>query len=206
MNRKCSIQIIPFKGIGLSLVFFLSILSCSNDKTSISEENTIIKKGRVGPVAVGADIDGLQLDSLGWSISEQYRADSRDVIEQVEFVIDDNEETLLELMRVYDENTGDYTSEIGAIAMTTSKFKTENGITVGATLRSILNRGVDVDAFYSKISDAFWLHINGLDGVSFILDQEAYIGNKSLLGENNIDMLDLSDFKPNAKVIKIMVY
>ena len=191
----------------LAGVFALTFLfSCQQQQKTIPAELTEITTGRVGPIFVDSDMNDIDLSPLGWSMSGQYRSSGRDVLEPVALVMDEDEKVLMELMRVFDDEAQSFTDKIGAIAVVSPIFKTEDGVHTGMTLRAILDKGLEAEPYYSGISETFWLRLSNHEGINFIIEPEAYTGDTHQIGKENIDLLEIGDFAPNGKITKILVY
>ena len=95
---------------------------------------------------------------------------------------------------------------IVAIELYAPDFKTDQGFHVGITLEEAKKIHPNSKIYYSYVSDMFQLKINKYPNVGFILNNNAFIGDKSILMESDWVEIEWNNFTANTKVEKVMIF
>lgn len=167
---------------------------------TIAAENTLISNNSVGDFAIGNAIDAGNYTLTEASIT---LTDEGEEWTETVYNISDNNIELMVLKPEYDFEVGDFTNNIGEIIVISDKFKTAEGIGVNATISQFTSKYPNYKIWYSYIGgDKFVIANPDLDA-QFLLDEKDYNGKIQVTGEET--PLNISDFNPNAKIVKVIV-
>lgn len=167
-------------------------------KEEIKIENTLISSNSVGEFNIGEEIS-----AKNYSIEESVitRMDEGEEWTEPVFNISENESPLMVLKPKYDFETNDYTKNIGEIVVIASKFKTEKGIGVNATISEFIAQYPNYNISFTYIGgDMFVIETPDLNAW-FLLDENGYTKEIQVTGEATL--LKFGDFKPDTKIVKI---
>ena len=102
------------------------------------------------------------------------------------------------------ENGGSYLAN--RIVAKCSMFKDGKGIHVGSSLTNFYKAYPRANAYYSYVSEKFWLQ-NGVDAnLQYIFPDDAFRGNRDDLGESDIVELSATDLNTALGITEIILF
>ncbi|MBN1252718.1 MAG: hypothetical protein JXR51_11405 [Bacteroidales bacterium] len=92
------------------------------------------------------------------------------------------------------------------ITILSPKYKNNQGLGVGCKLSQILTVYNDFEIFYSYVSGNFVVYSKQIENLQFIIDSNAYKGDKKKLNNSDIIILKHEDFIEDAEITKIRIF
>lgn len=171
-----------------------SFLLAQFGSTKITDQN-------IGDVQVRKSIHKLRNNHKAWMIKQDVRIVNDD--KEIIYKIFEGEKLIFEIEPMFDRKTMRYTDKIDKITTYSSKYKTSKGISVGATLQSVLAKYANRSII--KDSNGNLLVNNSDEYMSLIIDPKSYIGRTSKLTNEAINFLK-EDFNTTAQIIAIKIF
>ncbi len=163
--------------------------------------NYRISDKSAGDFKIGDPVPSLSSEPLNIKSETRTETAEGETYEETFYMVSQNGEALLELLPGYDE-TGDQTNNIGEIVVFSAQFKTDKGIGTGATLEEFIKTYPQYKLWYTYVSGMYVVETEGL-AVQFILNGDDFTGKAEITSD--MIMLNPSDFKPNAKIVKLRI-
>jgi hypothetical protein len=112
----------------------------------------------------------------------------------------------LEVYPNWIDQTGEYGDLIEEIIIFSKSLKTETGIGVGNTLEQFANSYPQYTLWYTYVSDRFLIDTDNLKNIQFSVSQADFIGEKDKLGNSDMDLLKIGQFKNNTQITSIRIF
>ncbi|HET8839369.1 MAG TPA: hypothetical protein VFM82_10295 [Flavobacteriaceae bacterium] len=170
------------------------------EKTEIQKSNNwpkFISESHVGKYSIG---ELLPTSSEIYEIEKekQTRFTESGPEEEIVYVLSRNDSE--ELLLKSETPAGKTIDEIFVLS---ENYKTKEGIGVNSSLRDFINTYPDYKLWYTYVSDRYVLE-NSKSNIQFLLDKNDFIGKTET---NDVKVpVKASDFKEDAKIIKIRLY
>jgi hypothetical protein len=168
--------------------------------TTSTTEDYLIKENSAGQFTIGQQIpfpaDDIQKKYLS-------KATEEGETEEPVYVVTKNEQEIMQIIPQYDYEKEAFNNNIGEIIILSDKFKTTAEIGVNTTIEEFVEKYPDFSIWYTYVSGAYVIETRSINNVQFLLDENDFTGKLEISSE--ITTLKLSDFKPNAKIIKIRI-
>lgn len=176
-------------------------LTRKEEKKSIETVNYRVSDKSAGDFKIGDPIPSPSSEPLNIKSETRTETAEGETYEETIYMISRNGEALLELLSGYNE-TGDETNNIGEIVVFSAQFKTAKGIGIGSTLEEFIKTYPKYKLWYTYVSGMYVVETEGL-AVQFILSADDFTGKTEITSD--MIMLNPSDFKPNAKIVKLRI-
>jgi hypothetical protein len=112
----------------------------------------------------------------------------------------------LEVYPNWIDQSSEYGDLIEQIIIFSKSLKTETGIGVGNNLEQFVNSYTQYTLWYTYVSDSFVIDTDNLKNIQFSVSQEDFIGEKDKLGNSDMDLLNISQFKNNTQIKSIRIF
>lgn len=206
------------------MILFMVVVSCKDSPEKISTEietktpfnikiktktpikiptvpTYSIRENQVGLFKIGYNIPTISAVYKIDKIEKTRATDSGPVTETVYVLSQNNTKGLLLLPKEKAKNN--VKKIIDEIWVLSEKYKTKEGIGVGASLKDFQKAYPNFNIWYTYVSDRFIIE-NEKSSVQFILNEKDFIGKMEV---DRVKVpLKISDFRRNAQIAKIRVY
>ena len=208
-------------GLLISLVF-----ACNNSNTTENSAKKIVDTTTIKKIEVAVETpseivkkkaplpekifriseSGVEGISFDGNISEDLFEAGFEPKKETKTVSEEGTEYEVSITKVFkDKKLAAVISDRSTIEIITNDFLTPENLGVGILLKDVLETYKGSELGYSYISERYFIENNKYN-LSFILNPKDFIGDESKLGRTDYDILKLSDFKEDARVVAVFVY
>lgn len=178
-----------------------------NEVVSTKEfiENYLIEGSSAGDFKVGGEML-FPKDNQNVKVEKQINTfmEEGNEFKEMEYKLLENAKTLIVLKADYDSETELASKNISDIKVFSDKFKTAQGIGVGATLDEFILKYPNYKIWYTYVSDRYVLDTEELENVQFMLNKNDFTSEIKNTGD--IMYLKKGDFKPTTKIALIRIF
>jgi len=158
---------------------------------------TEISSGKAGDYKLGDNIEDLTL--LNSQTMNSVDVHVGEGMYETRWFIKDNNIDLVKL-------SSDDSKRITEIEVLSPLYKTPEGIGTGSSLVQLQEAYSDIVLWYTYVSDRFVAETGSLKNIQFIIDPDAFTGDRDMLYASDMVELSTDQFSADAKVKTIRVF
>ena len=168
------------------------------------ETKYLIRDGQAGPFRIGDEIPGpATMMKYQMRVEKKTRHVEDGPVTETVTIIGEHNNDLLWLKPGILTGTETYNSTISEIQVISPKYKTDKGIGIGSTVSDFITAYPLARAWYTYVSNMYVIETDDVK-VQFVLNESDFIGVKPEI-TSEISTLQVSDFKPDAKIQYIRI-
>ena len=175
------------------------------NKTISYEQKYLIKEGGVDIFSIGQIIP---TQANGYSITQSTETRMEEGIEFAVpiYMISEEERSILKIEPFDEYYTGQGSEKIGNIYILSDKFRTAENIGLKSTIEEFMAASPDLKIWYSYVSDIYVIETPRLDKIQFLLDGNDFIKEGGPDFDNDMTILQPSEFKKGSKIKAIRIF
>ncbi|RPD99688.1 hypothetical protein EGM88_03850 [Aureibaculum marinum] len=173
------------------------------DTVTPKENIYLITNKAVGEFKIGdriPDVGGYDYYMINKKTMSKMNEDGLTKSEDITYIVNGKGSVLVHLKPKYDDEKGEYTKNIGEIIVISEKYKTKEGIGVGATIDAFSEAYPDYEILYNNFSDLYYVKTNELV-IQCILENDERI-EKPMMPDEWVSVKKGS-LKKETKIVEI---
>ncbi|MBJ2173457.1 hypothetical protein JBL43_04370 [Aureibaculum sp. A20] len=155
------------------------------DAVTPKDKIYLISNNAVGEFKIGdriPDVGGYDYYMINKKTMSKMNEDGSTMSEDITYIVNGKGPILVHLKPKYEDEKGEYTKIIGEIIVISEKYKTKEGIGVGATIEAFSEVYPDYEILYNNFSDLYYVKTNEL-AIQCILDNDERIEKPKISDE-----------------------